>query len=432
MDYFNAVETLDRNDLEALQLERLQSTVDRLYERVPFYRKKLDEDGFKPGDIKSLDDLKGLPFTTKDDLRDNYPFGLFSVPMRDIVRIHASSGTTGKATVVGYTAGDIKMWADLVARTIVAAGGSPDDVVHIAYGYGLFTGGLGFHYGAEMLGATALPMSGGNTKRQIRMMVDFGSTILCCTPSYALNIAEVMEELGVGRDQVKLKAGILGAEPWSDEMRMQIEERLKISAHDIYGLSEVVGPGVSIECADKKGLHVFEDCFIAEIVNPASGEVLPPGEKGELVFTNINKEGLSLLRYRTRDISMLDAEPCPCGRTHWRMERITGRTDDMLIIRGVNVFPSQVEMVLMQVPGLSPHYQLVVDRVENLDILEVQVEVSPEIFSDEIKRLEELERRIRDEVQSYLGVSVKIRLMEPHSIQRSEGKAVRVIDKRKI
>jgi len=432
MDYFNPVEVLEREELEKLQLKRLQETVDRLYQKVPFYRKKLDEAGFRPGDIKSLDDLKKLPFTTKDDLRDNYPFGLFAVPMRDIVRIHASSGTTGKPTVVGYTANDIRTWADLVARTIVAAGGTPDDIVHVAYGYGLFTGGLGLHYGAEMLGATALPMSGGNTKRQIRMMVDFGSTILCCTPSYALNIAEVMREMGVTLDDIKLKSGILGAEPWSDEMRVQIEEALRISAHDIYGLSEVVGPGVSIECAEKRGLHVFEDCFIPEIIDPSTGEVLPPGQKGELVFTNINKEGLALLRYRTRDISSLETSPCPCGRTHVRMSRITGRTDDMLIIRGVNVFPSQVEAVLMQIPGLSPHYQLVVDRVENLDVLEVQVEVSPEIFSDEIKRLEELEARIRDEVQSYLGVSVKVRLMEPRSIQRSEGKAVRVIDKRKI
>jgi phenylacetate-CoA ligase len=432
MEYFNAAETLDREELEKLQLERLRATVERLYEKVPFYRNKLDEVGFKPGDIKSLEDLKNLPFTTKDDLRDNYPFGLFAVPMRDIVRIHASSGTTGKATVVGYTAEDIRVWADLVARTIVAVGGTPDDIVHVAYGYGLFTGGLGLHYGAEMLGATALPMSGGNTKRQIRLMVDFGSTILCCTPSYALNIAEVMQDMGVGREEVKLKAGILGAEPWSDEMRLQIEERLRISAHDIYGLSEVVGPGVSIECGEKDGLHVFEDCFMVEVIDPQTGEVLPPGERGELVFTNINKQGLSLLRYRTRDISRLKTEPCPCGRTHYRMERVTGRTDDMLIIRGVNVFPSQVEMVLMQIPGLSPHYQLVVDRVENLDVLEVQVEVSPEIFSDEIRRLEELEKKIREEVQSYLGVSVKIRLMEPHSIQRSEGKAVRVIDKRKI
>jgi len=346
--------------------------------------------------------------------------------------VHASSGTTGKSTVVGYTAEDIEVWADLVARTIVAAGGTQDDIVHVSYGYGLFTGGLGLHYGAEKLGATALPMSGGNTKRQLRMMVDFGSTILCCTPSYALNIAEVMREMGIERSQVKLKSAILGAEPWSDEMRRQIEDELQVSAHDIYGLSEVVGPGVSIECSQKNGLHVFEDSFIPEVIDPESGKVLPPGERGELVFTNINKEGLALIRYRTRDISRLFTEPCPCGRTHVRMERITGRTDDMLIIRGVNVFPSQVEMVLMQIPGLSPHYQLVVERIDNLDVLEVQVEVSPEVFSDEIKRLEELEKRIRDEAQSYLGVGVKVRLMEPRSIQRSEGKAIRVIDKRKI
>jgi phenylacetate-CoA ligase len=432
MSYFNPVEVLDRERLEQLQLERLRNTVDRLYRQVPFYRRKLEEVGYRPGDIKSLEDLRKLPFTTKDDLRDNYPFGLFAVPLREIVRIHASSGTTGKPTVVGYTAGDIRTWADLVARTIVAAGGTKEDIVHVAYGYGLFTGGLGLHYGAELLGATVLPMSGGNTKRQVRLMVDFGSTILCCTPSYALNIAEVMEEMGVGKEDIKLKSGIFGAEPWSAEMRAQIEERLGLSAHDIYGLSEVVGPGVSIECGEKNGLHVFEDCFIPEIIDPATGEVLPPGERGELVFTNINKEGMALLRYRTRDISRLIPGPCPCGRTHVRMERVTGRTDDMLIIRGVNVFPSQVEAVLMQIPGLSPHYQLVVDRVGSLDVLEVQVEVSPEIFSDEIKELEALQQRIADEIQSYLGVGVKVRLMEPRSIQRSEGKAVRVIDRRKI
>jgi phenylacetate-CoA ligase len=432
MRYFNPVETWDRYRLDELKLDRLRSTVGRLYEKVPFYKKKLDDAGFKQGDLKSLSDLERLPFTSKDDLRENYPFGLFAVPMRDIVRIHASSGTTGQSTVVGYTSGDISVWADLVARTIVAVGGTPDDIVHVSYGYGLFTGGLGLHYGVEKLGATALPMSGGNTKRQLRMMVDFGSTILCCTPSYALNIAEVMREMGIERDQIKLKAAILGAEPWSDEMRKQIESELIVSAYDIYGISEVVGPGVSIECSEKKGLHVFEDSFIPEVIDPVSGEVLPPGEKGELVFTNINKEGLALIRYRTRDISRLFIDPCPCGRTHVRMERVTGRTDDMLIIRGVNVFPSQVEMVLMQVPGLSPHYQLVVDRVDNLDILEVQVEVSPEVFSDEIKQLEVLEKRIRDEVQSYLGVGVRVRLMEPRSIQRSEGKAVRVIDRRKI
>lgn len=432
MDYFNPVEVSDKERLRELQLERLQATVGRLHENVPFYRKKLDDSGFHPRDLKGLEDLERLPFTTKDDLRENYPFGLFAVPRRDIVRIHASSGTTGQPTVAGYTAGDIEVWADLVARTIVASGGTPDDIVHVSYGYGLFTGGLGLHYGAEMLGATTLPVSGGNTKRQIRLMVDFGSTILCCTPSYALNIAEVMREMGVSRSEIRLKSAILGAEPWSEEMRNEIEEELEVSAHDIYGLSEMVGPGVSIECGVKQGLHIFEDSFIAEVIDPESGEVLPPGKRGELVLTNINREGQALLRYRTRDISMLNREDCPCGRTHVRMERITGRTDDMLIIRGVNVFPSQVEMVLMQVPGLSPHYQLVVDRVENLDILEVQVEVSPEIFSDEIKRLEELERKLRDEVQSYLGVSVKIRLMEPRSIRRSEGKAVRIIDRRKI
>ncbi len=432
MSYFNPVEVLDRERLEELKLERLRNTVDRLYQTVPFYRKKLDEVGYSPGDIRSLEDLRHLPFTTKDDLRENYPFGLFAVPLRDIVRIHASSGTTGKPTVVGYTSSDIRTWADLVARTIVAAGGTKEDIVHVAYGYGLFTGGLGLHYGAELLGATVLPVSGGNTKRQVRLMVDFGSTILCCTPSYALNIAEVMEEMGMGKEDIRLKAGIFGAEPWSGEMRREIEERLGLSAHDIYGLSEVVGPGVSIECEEKNGLHIFEDCFIPEIIDPSTGEVLPPGQKGELVFTNINKEGMALLRYRTRDISRLIPEPCPCGRTHVRMERVTGRTDDMLIIRGVNVFPSQVEAVLMQIPGLSPHYQLVVDRVGSLDVLEVQVEVSPQIFSDEIKELEALQRRIADEIQSYLGIGVKVRLMEPRSIQRSEGKAVRVIDKRRI
>ena len=432
MQYFNPVEVMEREGLEALKLERLKATVDRLYDRVPFYRKKLEDAGFSPGDIKSLDDLRKIPFTVKDDLRDNYPFGLFAVPMRDIVRLHASSGTTGNPTVVGYTSNDIKTWADLVARTIVAAGGTPDDVVQVAYGYGLFTGGLGLHYGVELLGATVVPISVGNTKRQVRLMKDFGSTILCCTPSYALNIAEVMAEMGVGLDQVKLKSGIFGAEPWSEEMRQKIEENLGLSAIDIYGLSELVGPGVSIECQEKKGAHIFEDSFIPEIIDPQTGEVLPEGEEGELVLTNINKEGLALLRYRTRDITRLDFSPCPCGRTHARMSRITGRSDDMLIIRGVNVFPSQIEMVLMQIPGLTPHYQILVDRVDNLDVLEVQVEVTPEVFSDEIKRLEELERRIGDEVQSYLGIGVKVRLMEPKSIQRSEGKALRVIDRRKI
>jgi phenylacetate-CoA ligase len=432
VQYFNPVEIAEREELEALKLARLQATVARLYEKVPFYHEKLSEAGFEPGDLKSLADLDKLPYTTKNDLRDNYPFGLFAVPMRDIVRVHASSGTTGKPTVVGYTASDIEVWSDLIARTIVAANGTPDDVVQVAYGYGLFTGGLGLHYGVEKLGATVVPISGGNTKRQVRLMKDFGTTIIACTPSYALNIAEVLEEMGIGFDEIKLKSGILGAEPWSEEMRVAIEKRLNISAIDIYGLSEMMGPGVSIECQEKNGAHIFEDSFIAETIDSETGKVLPPGEVGELVLTNINKEGLSLLRYRTRDLTRLDYEPCACGRTHVRMHRITGRSDDMLIIRGVNVFPSQIEMVIMQVPGLTPHYQIFVDRVGSMDILEVQVEVSPEIFSDEIKQLEKLQRRIRDEIQSYLGVSVKISLMEPKSIQRSEGKAVRVVDRRKI
>jgi phenylacetate-CoA ligase len=433
MDYFNEVEVMPREQLEALKLERLRATVTRLDERVPFYHEKLKESGFEPGDVKSLEDLASLPFTVRDDLRDNYPFGLFAVPMRDIVRIHASSGTTGKPTVVGYTAGDIRIWADLVARTIVAGMGTRDDVVQVAYGYGLFTGGLGLHYGAEMLGASVIPISGGNTKRQVRLMVDFGSTILACTPSYALNMGEEMLEMGVDpAKDIKLKSGIFGAEPWTEEMRVQLEAALNLSAIDIYGLSEMIGPGVAIECQEKKGLHIFEDSFIPEIIDTETGKVLPPGSVGELVITNINKEGMSLLRYRTRDITRLDATECACGRTHYRIHRFMGRTDDMLVIRGMNVFPSQIEMVLMQIPGLAPHYQIVVDRVNNLDVLEVQVEMSEENFSDEIKVLRELEKRIVGEIGSYLGIKAKVSLKEPKSIQRSEGKAVRVIDNRKL
>ncbi len=433
MDYFNEVEVMPREQLDALKLERLRATVARLRERVPFYRDKLKDCGLAAGDLKSLNDLTSLPFTVKDDLRDNYPFGLFAVPMRDIVRIHASSGTTGKSTVVGYTAKDIQIWADLIARTIVAGMGTPDDIVQVAYGYGLFTGGLGLHYGAELLGASVIPISGGNTKRQVRLMMDFGSTILACTPSYALNIAEEMRGMGIDPTKdIKLKSGILGAEPWTEEMRVQIEAELDISAIDIYGLSEMVGPGVAIECQEKQGLHIFEDSFIPEIIDPDTGNQLPPGTVGELVITNINKEGMSLLRYRTRDITWLDAEECPCGRTHYRIHRFTGRTDDMLVIRGVNVFPSQIEMVLMSIPGLAPHYQIVVDRINNLDVLEVQVEMSEENFSDEIKVLKQLEKRIVDEIATYLGIKAKISLKEPKSIQRSEGKAVRVIDNRKL
>ncbi len=427
------LETLPREALEALQLKRLMATAERVYATVPFYKKKFDEASIRPGDIKSLKDLKHLPFTMKLDLRDNYPFGLFAVPMEQVVRIHASSGTTGKQTVVGYTRRDINTWAELMARSLAAAGAQKNDFIHNAYGYGLFTGGLGVHYGAEKLGASVIPISGGNSKRQIIIMQDFGSTVLTCTPSYALFLAETAEEMGVDIKKLKLKVGIFGAEPWSEKMRDEIERQLNIDAIDIYGLSEVIGPGVSIECIEaKRGLHIFEDHFIPEIINPRTGEVLPYGEKGELVFTTITKEAFPLIRYRTRDISVLYPQPCKCGRTHVRMERVSGRSDDMLIIRGVNVFPSQIESVLMNVEGVEPHYLLIVDRQGNLDTLEVQVEVNEKGFSDEVKDLQVLGRRIEKDIKDLLGITAAVKLVEPKTIQRSEGKAQRVIDKRKI
>jgi phenylacetate-CoA ligase len=426
-------ETLPREALEALQLKRLVATAKRVYAKVPFYKKTFDEAGIKPSDIKSLKDLRRLPFTNKVDLRDNYPFGLFAVPMEQVVRIHASSGTTGKPTVVGYTRRDIDTWAELMARSLAAAGAHKNDIIHNAYGYGLFTGGLGIHYGAEKLGASVIPISGGNSKRQIVIMQDFGSTVLTCTPSYALSLAETAEEMGVDFKQLKLKVGIFGAEPWSEKMRDDIERKLNIQAIDIYGLSEVIGPGVSIECLEaKRGLHIFEDHFIPEIIDPKNGEVLPYGQKGELVFTTITKEAFPLIRYRTRDISVLYAEPCKCGRTHVRMERVSGRSDDMLIIRGVNVFPSQIESVLMNIEGVEPHYVLIVDRQGALDTLEVHVEVREEVFSDEVKNLQSLGRRIEKDIKDLLGVNAGVKLVEPKTIQRSEGKAQRVIDKRKI
>lgn len=421
-----------RVELEQEQLASLQKTVKRVYEKVPFYREKFEEKGLEPGDIKSLEDLKHLPFTTKQDLRDNYPFGLFTVPQEDLVRIHASSGTTGKPTVVGYTQGDIDSWADIMARCISWAGGSKKDVVQIGYGYGLFTGGLGVHYGAERLGATVIPISGGNTKRQLMVMEDFKTSILACTPSYALYLAEEAKELGVDIDKLNLKVGIFGAEPWSNNMRKELEAKLGIKAIDIYGLSEIIGPGVACECTEQAGLHVNEDYFLPEIINPETGDVLPYGQKGELVFTTINKEAFPVLRYRTRDISILHPETCACGRTFVRMERVTGRTDDMLIIRGVNVFPSQIESVLLEIGETEPHYLLVVDRHGNLDDLEIWVEVSEKMFSDEVRRLEQLERKLRQEIQSILGISAKIKLVEPKTIPRSEGKAKRVIDKREL
>ncbi len=425
-------EAMKREELESLQFRRLKRTLERVYNKIPFYKKKFDEAGLSIEAVKSLNDLEKIPFTTKDDLRDNYPYGLFAESLDDVVRIHASSGTTGQVTVVGYTARDVENWAELVARCLMSYGATKGDVVHVAYGYGLFTGGLGLHYGAERIGATVIPMSGGNTKRQVQVMKDFGSTILCCTPSYALYMAEVAEDVGINFKALKLKAGAFGAEPWSESMRREIEGKLNLNAYDIYGLSEVIGPGVSAECEEKNGLHIFEDHFIPEIINPETGEVLPPGKKGELVLTTIMKEATPVIRYRTRDITSLNYDPCPCGRTHARMSRVFGRSDDMLIIRGVNVFPSQIEQILMRIEGTEPHYQIVVDRRGPLDEIEVQVEVVPEIFSDEIKRLETLERKIEEEIREDLTIGAKVTLVEPKTIQRSEGKAKRVVDKRDL
>jgi phenylacetate-CoA ligase len=433
MIYDIEYETMPREALEAVQLRRLKATLERANANVPFYRQKFEAAGMKPADIRCLEDLQRIPFTTKQDLRDNYPFGMFAVPMDNVVRIHASSGTTGQPTVVGYTARDVNTWAELMARSLSAGGATQGDIIHNAYGYGLFTGGLGVHYGAEKLGASVIPVSGGNTKRQIVIMKDFGPTILTATPSYALHLGEVAEEMGVSFRDLKFKFGIFGAEPWSERMRAQIENQLGLVAVDIYGLSEVIGPGVAIECYQaKKGLHIFEDHFIPEIIDPESGGVLPYGATGELVFTSITKEAFPVIRYRTRDITALNPEPCICGRTMVRMQKVSGRTDDMLIIRGVNVFPSQIESVLMEVHEVEPHYQLVVEREGNLDKLTVRVEVSEGLFSDEVKSLQNLERRIAHNIKDYLGVSAEVKLVEPKSIARSEGKAVRVIDKRHI
>ncbi len=414
-----------------LQVERLRRTVKWVSERVPHYHKALKEAGIAAQDIKSLDDLRALPFTTKDDLRDNYPFGLFAVPLEEVVRIHASSGTTGKPTVVGYTREDIELWAQTIARTIGCGGGTPKDVMQVAYGYGLFTGGLGLHYGGEKMGCTVVPTSAGNSKRQVMLMQDFGCTILACTPSYSLYLAEVAEDMGVDIKSLRLRVGLFGAEPWTDSMRNEIEARLGIIAIDIYGLSEVIGPGVASECEEKHGLHVFEDHFIPEVINPATGEVLPDGQEGELVFTSVTKKAFPVLRYRTRDLSKLMREPCPCGRTLIRMARITGRTDDMIVVRGTNVFPSQIETVLMEVEETAPHYRLIVDKRGALDELTVEIEVNERIFSDAVRHLEELEHKIQRELEAVLGISAIIKLVEPRSIQRSEGKAQRVIDKRK-
>jgi len=426
-------ECMDRAKLRALQSERLRKTVKHAYENVAAYKTKFDEIGLEPEDIKDLDDLPKIPFAVKSDFRDNYPFGMFAVPMDDVVRIHASSGTTGKSTVVGYTRNDIATWAELMARTLGAGGTTKSDIVQVAYGYGLFTGGLGAHYGAERIGSSVIPISGGNTKRQLQIMEDFGSTVLCCTPSYALLLGEAAREAGIDMSKTPLRVGFLGAEPWTENMRREIEASLHIDALDIYGLSEVMGPGVSYECMEKGGLHVNEDHFIAEIINPDTGELVPPGARGELVFTSLTKEALPLLRYRTRDITYLDDSQCPCGRSFARMHRVMGRSDDMLIIRGVNVFPSQIESVLIDIEGTEPHYLIVVDRQPGqMDEMEVWVEVSPELVSDEVRALESLERKISHDLHSLLGISVKVKLVEPKTIARSEGKAKRVIDRREL
>ena len=425
-------ECATRAEMDLIQSERLKDTVKRIYDNIPGYRLKMQEKGIVPDNIKSIKDISKLPFTNKSDLRDNYPFGMFTVPMSEIVRVHASSGTTGKPTVVGYTKNDLKMWAEVVTRSLGMAGVHKNDIVQVAYGYGLFTGGLGMHYGTENLGATVIPISGGNTEKQIQLMQDFGTTVIACTPSYALFLAEVMREMGIHPESLNLRVGIFGAEPWSENMRKEIEAKLKIKAIDIYGLSEVIGPGVSCECEFQKGMHINEDHFIPEIIDPETLEPVNPGEIGELVFSTVTKEGMPILRYRTRDLTRLNYEKCACGRTLVRMEKCMGRTDDMLIIRGVNVFPSQIESVLLEMSETEPHYLLIIEREETLDVVKLMVEVQEQFFSDEIKQLEALRKKITDKIQSALGISIQVKLVEPKTIERTAGKAKRVIDKRKI
>jgi phenylacetate-CoA ligase len=431
--YWNqAKECMNREDLKQLQLERLQATIFRVATNVPFYRHKFKELGVDPDGFRSLDELRSLPFTTKQDLRDNYPYGLFAVPLRDVVRVHASSGTTGQATVVGYTRNDIKTWANLTARVLTAAGVTNDDVVQIAFGYGLFTGGFGLHYGAELVGASVIPISSGNTRRQIQIMQDFRTTALICTPSYALLLADSIEEAGIPLNSFSLKYGLFGAEPWSEGMRQEIQNKLNIIATDNYGLSEIMGPGVAGECQQRNGLHINEDHFLVEIIDPETLEPVAPGELGELVLTTLTKEAFPIIRYRTRDLTRLIEEPCPCGRTLRRMERITGRTDDMLIVKGVNVYPSQIENILFDIEGTKPHYQIVVEREGRLDKITVLVEVMESIFFDEMRKQGEIINNIKHKLASELGIGVEVRLVEEKSLERSEGKAKRIVDKRKL
>lgn len=431
MEFWNShFECMDRDSLRHVQNERLRETVERVYSNVPYYRSKMQEAGLGPENIRSIDDVARLPFTTKSDLRDNYPFGLFAVPMSEIVRLHASSGTTGKPTVVGYTRNDISTWSEVMARTLTCAGANRNDFIQIAYGYGLFTGGLGLHYGGEKIGASVIPVSGGNTSRQLQLMLDFGTTVLACTPSYALYLAEAIHESKIDRDELKLKAGVFGAEPWTENMRREIEDKLKIKAIDIYGLSEVIGPGVASECFVQEGLHINEDHFYPEIIDPGTLQPLPEGSTGELVFTTITKEGLPLIRYRTRDLTSLNHKKCKCGRTLVRMNKCLGRSDDMLIIRGVNLFPSQIETIILEMKEIKPHYRIIVDRVNNLDTIELQVEVDEEFFLDRISQLQAIRENLQNNLESSTGLGFKVTLVEPKTIERSEGKAKRVIDKR--
>ncbi len=425
-------EKMPRNELEKLQLERLRQKVTTAYEKVPFYRAKFQEMGVSPKDIKSLDDLKRLPFTSKADFRDNYPFGMMAVPLSDVVRVHASSGTTGKPIVAPYNANDIGTWANLMARTLATAGVHAGDIMQNAYGYGLFTGGLGFHYGGERLGATVIPVATGNTKRQIMLIQDLGTTVLTCTPSYALIVAETAKDMGVDLSATQLRLAVCGAEPWTEKMRGEIEANLGITAIDIYGLTEILGPGVSCECPRKNGMHIWEDHFLAEVLDPATEQPVPYGQRGELVLTTLTKEALPVVRFKTHDIVTLHPETCECGRTMVRMSKVHGRTDDMLIVRGVNVFPTQIESVLLSVEGVEPHYQIIVDRERHMDDLEIWVEVSEAVFSDEMRSLEELERRVRAEMDSILGIAARVKLVEPRTITRTEGKARRVVDRREL
>ncbi len=428
--YEESIETMPREELKKLQSERLSALVKRVYEKSSFYKNAFDQANIKPEDIKSVDDIVKLPFTVKADLRDNYPFGMFSADLKDIIRIHASSGTTGKPTVVGYTKNDITMWAKCAARSLVCAGANPDSIVQVAYGYGLFTGGLGLHYGAEELGAAVIPMSGGNTSKQLMLMHDFQATQLACTPSYANYLGEALRESGADMSEIKLKSGIFGGEPWSEGLRKSIEKKLNIKAYDIYGLSEIMGPGVAIECCEQNGLHIWEDNFIAEIIDPDTLEPVNEGEEGELVITTITKEGIPLIRYRTRDISKITYEKCACGRTHARIARVKARTDDMLIIRGVNVYPSQIESVLLTIDEVEPNYNIIVTREGTLDMMEILVELNEKFDFDKIASLEALSKTIAAKLHSVLGIHSKIKLVEPHSISRFEGKATRVDDRR--